>query len=278
MTVIVLALIITLATGSYLLVSNLQQFTVTLPSTNQISLFLKTDVDSTQSNQLINKLRNHALVQSVNLISKEQALEEFKINSGFGVALDALVSNPLPVVIEVLPKENIDDVPQLLQLANEFQHLSEVDFAQLDMQWAKRLQELIAAAQRASALLNLFLLVSVLFITANTVRLELQRRRDEVIISQLVGATTAFIRRPFLYSGFWLGFLASIMAWFIVTITLLTLKPSVEALSVAYQNIFHLVFLSVSETLALLFICSITSVLGSWLLVTYQLRHVKPDS
>jgi cell division transport system permease protein len=117
----------------------------------------------------------------------------------------------------------------------------------------------------------------VTFITGNTIRLELQNRQDEVYISKLVGATHTFIQRPFLYTGFWLGFIAGFSAWLIVTVMLLILETPVEKLSALYSGSFELLFLSFGEFILLLMMTSVLAVLGSWIVLHYQLRQIKPQ-
>ena len=112
---------------------------------------------------------------------------------------------------------------------------------------------------------------------ANTIRLELYSRRDEVVIAKLVGATNGFILRPFLYSGFWIGFFSGVTAWFIVTVIMLILKQPVETLSRLYDSAFHVLFLGFGETLALLLISSVLGVVGSWIVLHFQLQQLKPE-
>jgi cell division transport system permease protein len=131
-------------------------------------------------------------------------------------------------------------------------------------------------ASRGVMLVSLLLGFAVTFITGNTIRLELQNRQDEVYISKLVGATHSFIQRPFLYTGFWLGFISGFLGWLIMTITLLILETPVEKLSTLYNSSFDLLFLSFSDFILLLTISSLLAVLGSWAVLHYQLRQLKP--
>ncbi|MCK5189649.1 MAG: permease-like cell division protein FtsX, partial [Methylococcales bacterium] len=110
MTIIVMAIAISLASGFYLLVVNMQQLTGNLESTNQISLFLKSNVSDKSAEKLADKIRKNSNIEKVALITKEQALTEFKIYSGFGDALSVLETNPLPIVIQVLPENTLDDL------------------------------------------------------------------------------------------------------------------------------------------------------------------------
>ncbi len=277
MTIVVLAIAISLASGFYILVANLQQLAGNLVSSNQISLFLKDEVSEIRARSFAEKIRQNSDIQDVKIISKEQALGEFQAYSGFGDAVKALEKNPLPIVIQVLPTNSFENEQALEKMLEDFNRLTEVDFAQMDMQWVKRLQSIIEVARRGVTLLSLLLGAGVLFITANTIRLELHNRKDEVIIAKLVGATNNFIHRPFLYSGFWIGFFSGVSAWFIVTIIMLILKQPVENLSRLYDGSFHLLFLGFLDTLMLLFISSVLGVVGSWIVLHFQLQQLKPE-
>lgn len=276
MTVIVMAIAISLAAGFYLLVDNMRQLTGDIESTNQISLFLKSNVSDEAGKQLTDKIRQNKAVDKAVLITKEQALREFKTYSGFGDALNVLDVNPLPAVIQILPKNTLGDMQTVESLMVEFKYLSQVDFAQLDMQWVKRLQSMMQFLQRGVFILTLLLGFAVLVITGNTIRLELQNRRDEVLVAKLVGATRSFIQRPFIYTGFWLGLLAGLVAWLIVSIIMLVLQGPIEELSALYDGSFNLSYLSFVDIILLLSISSFLSVLGAWIVLHYQLQEIKP--
>jgi cell division transport system permease protein len=274
-TIVVLAITISLAGGFYMLVVNLQQLTGSLEDSNQISLFLKEDVSDAYANKFADSIKDNPNVQSVKVISKEQGLAEFETYSGFGAAINALEVNPLPIVIQVLPKDTLEDEQGLVALFDDLKRSPEVDFAQMDMQWVKRLQSIVAIAKRGTTLLGLMLAIAVIFVTGNTIRLEVHNRRDEIVIAKLVGATNSFIQRPFLYSGFWIGLVSGVMAWFIVTIMMLILKQSVETLSALYQDAFKMLFFSYGETFILLGLSCLLAVLGSCAVLQFQLRYTK---
>lgn len=277
MTIAVLAIAISLASGFYILVVNLQQLTGNLETSNQLSLFLRDDVSDAHANKLADSIRQNENVQDVKIISRKQALTEFQTYSGFGTAINALEENPLPIVIQVLPKNSLEDKQGLEDLLKSFEQSAEVDFAQMDLQWIERLQSIMSVARLFATLLNLMLGGAVLFIIGNTIRLELHTRRDEVVIAKLVGATNGFIRRPFLYTGFWIGFISGVSAWFVVTTLMLVLRQSVEQLSGLYGDSFHLLFLNFTQTVGLIGISSALGVLGSWAVLMYQLQHTKSE-
>ena len=275
MIIAVLAIAISLASGFYILVNNLQQLTGNLETSNQISLFLRDDVSEMHANKLANNVRENVNIKEVKLITREQALADFKSYSGFGAVIDRLEENPLPIVIQVLAKNTLDDKQELASLFKSFQQYPEVDFAQMDMQWLERLQSIVSLARLFVSLVNILLAAAVLFIIGNTVRLELHARREEVVIAKLVGATNSFIYRPFLYTGFWIGFISGVSAWFIVTTLMLILRQSVETLSDLYGGGLHLVFLSFPETMAMIFIASLLGIFGSWVVLICQLQKTK---
>jgi cell division transport system permease protein len=135
----------------------------------------------------------------------------------------------------------------------------------------------VGLARRGVMLANVLLSFAVLFIMGNTIRLELENRREEVLITKLVGATYGFIQRPFLYTGFWLGFCAGASAWLIVSIMLLILKHPIEQLALLYQTDYRVLFLSFNESALLLLVASTLGVLGAWIVLYYQLEQMKPE-
>jgi len=277
LTIGVLAISIALAACFYLLVANLEQLTGTIETSNQISLFLKDTVSEAEARKLVQTISKNVEVAEIKLISKDEALAEFKANSGLDTALDALEGNPLPIVLEVLPVPAQTNTAALQKLQQNLQQYPEVDEAQLDMQWLERMQSIIKLAEQATQSISILLGFGVLFITGNTIRLELHNRREEVVIAKLVGATNRFIQRPFLYGGFWIGFLSGVAAWFIVTVIMLLLWRSVENLSLLCEGSFHLRFLEYGESVYLILLSSSLGVIGSWAVLAYQLRQLRPE-
>lgn len=277
MTILVLAVAISLASGFYILVANLQQLTGNLETSNQMSLFLRDNVSDNAGQKLAEQLKANPAVETVRFITRREAMDEFKANSGFADALNALDSNPLPGVIEVLPKNVLQGNDDLNRLMSEFKQLPQVEFVQIDMQWVEKVQTIMLIASRGVLLVAVLLGFAVTFITGNTIRLELHNRQDEVFISKLVGATHGFIQRPFLYTGFWLGGISGFLGWMIITFMLLVLEGPVEKLSALYGGSFQLLFLSFSEFVLLMLMSSALAVLGAWVVLNYQLRLLKPE-
>ncbi|NOQ16684.1 MAG: FtsX-like permease family protein [Methyloprofundus sp.] len=277
MAIAVMAIAIALAGSFYILVSNAQQIVDSLQTGKQVSLFLHERVTEQQAQRLVQRLQKYEQIDTVTLITKQQALVEFQQYSGFGAALDALETNPLPNVIQVLPDSSVTEALQLTQLLAQLQQEREVDFAQMDMDWVARLQAIMQISSSVLVLLSVLLALAVVFITGNTIRLELQARREEVIVQKLVGATNRFISLPFLYSGFWFGLLAGLLAWSIIALMLLLISTPVEQLSVLYQSHFQLRFLSFAESMLLFFGAAVLGIVGAQAVAYHQLRQLKPE-
>ncbi len=276
MTVIVMAIALALAGGFYIVLSNTQQFVDTLQTSRQISVFLQEQVTDEQAKNIAQRLRENNNIKEVVFISKQQALAEFRQYSGFGRALNALEKNPLPAVLQVTPINTMTEAHQLKQLLVQLQAEQAVDFAQIDMAWVSRLQAIMQITHRAVYLISGLLAIAVIFITGNTIRLELQSRYDELVVEKLVGATHAYICLPFLYSGFWFGFISGLIAGGIISLILLVLKAPLDKLSLLYQSQFQLQFGHFSEFIALLLLASGLGILGALVVASYQLRLVKP--
>lgn len=277
MAVTVMAIAIALSGSFYVLVNNAQQLVNTFQDGKQISLFLHQKVSDQQARQLVQELQKNEAIEKVILISKQQALVEFQQYSGFGAALNALEANPLPAVLQVYPKDSLSEAYQLQKLLTDMQNQNMVDFAQMDMDWVARLQSMMQVFSRIVVLLSGLLALAVVFITGNTIRSELQARHDEVVVTKLVGGTNTFICLPFLYAGFWYGFISGILAWGIITLMLVMINGPIEQLSLLYQSQFTLHFMSFSESALLVLAASVLGVIGAFAVASHQLRLLKPE-
>jgi cell division transport system permease protein len=151
-----------------------------------------------------------------------------------------------------------------------------VEMAQLDMQWVKRLYGLMDIGRRGVWVLASLLALAVLLVVGNTIRLAIQNRRDEIIITKLIGGTDTFIRRPFLYTGFWYGVLGGIIAFILVQASLGVLAGPVNNLAGLYSSTFRLDGMDLPTVGALLSSGMVLGLLGSWLAVGRHLRAIEP--
>ncbi|MBA1445557.1 MAG: permease-like cell division protein FtsX [Chromatiales bacterium] len=277
MTAAVIGIALALPIGLHVMLNNLQNVSGGWESGASISLFLKQEISDKRAVALSKKLRLHQRIESVQVISKASAMAEFRRLSGFGDALEALDSNPLPALLVILPKSEYSTPVTAQLLVRELGLLPETDIVQLDLQWVRRLQAITEIAQRAVLVLATLLGLAVLLIIGNTIRLEIQNRHAEIEITKLIGATNGFIRRPFLYTGLWYGLFGGIIAWLLVAISILLISGPVAQLAMLYQSAFDLSSLDITTTLLLLAGSAGLGLLGSWIAVGRHLSEIEPS-
>ncbi len=275
MTAAVIGIALALPASLYVFARNLQQLSRTWQPTAALSLFLHLDVQQPQAERLAQRLLDKPDIQSVQLILPDQALESLKSDPAFAEAIAQLPENPLPVVIALSPAPRLADPESLEALADWLSSLPEVEFARLDTRWMQRFQGILALVERLVLLLAFALSGGVLLIIGNTIRLEIENRREEIEIMDLVGATPGFIRRPFLYIGIWYGLLGGGIAWVLIAFGLFLLQEPVAHLAQLYQMDFHLKGLEAKELGTLLGGSAGLGLLGSWLSVG---RHLQTAS
>jgi cell division transport system permease protein len=276
MTAAVIGIALAMPTGLFLLLDNLQHLSGSWEGQASLSVFLKPEIDSDTARQLADNLAAWPEISAVRLITPQQALQEFSEHSGFADVLGLLEDNPLPVVLIVTPAANQADPALAGALQGRLAALPETDLAQLDLQWVQRLAAILDIARRGIMVISVLLALAVLLVVGNTIRLEIQNRREEILVTKLIGATNAFVRRPFLYSGAWFGIFGALLAWLLVETGFWLLSGPVGTLMGLYQSEFTL------ETLPLVLLGLLTltgvllGLLGSWLAVGRHLNAIEP--
>lgn len=276
MTAMVIGIALALPTGLYLLLENAQRVTGGWDSAAQILLATKLSVSDEQAAELAGTLRERKDIRAVRLLTREQAREDYKALSGSGEALDLLEDNPLPPLLIVRPAISQQDHDSISRLQEELKQLPQADVVELDMLWVKRLYAFMAIGQRGVLVIAALLALAVLLIVGNTIRLDIQNRRDEIVITKLIGATNAFIRRPFLYSGLWYGLAGGLIAWLLIVIAFALLSGPVQQLAGLYDSAHSLSSLSFVDTFMLWFGSALLGLIGSWLAVGRHLKAIEP--
>jgi cell division transport system permease protein len=230
----VMGLALALPLGLEVLVRNVRGATGDFSDAVGMSVYLKMQTSEQSARQLAQNLRAHAGVAGVTLITAAQALEEFRDSSGFGAALDALTDNPLPHVLIVRPAADASSPAQMEALRTAITAWPEVDSVQLDRDWLQRFDALVDLLRRVLWISAGLLGAGVIIIVGNTIRLEIRSRSAEIEITQLVGGSRAFVRRPFLYTGALYGLLAGALGWAIVEAARAALAPSAARLAALY--------------------------------------------
>ena len=274
LTIGVLGVSLTLPVTLHLLVKNMQQVSDSFTQAAEISLFIKDGSSPTQIGSLKAILQGDAAIARVTHISKQQALAEFAEVSGFGPALNYLTDNPLPDVLLVLPKNTQADAARAL--LNRLNKERLVEYGKLDIDWLTRLDAIVSLLQQAVAVIALLLLGAVVLIIGNTIRLSIMNKKDEIEVMKLVGATDAFIQRPFLYSGVWFGVFGGLLAYLIVETMLLWLQGAIISVTELYGSEFRLMSLSVAEFFGLMLLAVLLGLTGSYLSVRRHISAIEP--
>jgi cell division transport system permease protein len=275
LTAFVIGITLALPAGLHTLVANLGQAGDSLQGSLHASLFLSDDVTEERGRELTRQIARRPGVSSALYISKEQAMQEFRSYSGFGEALDLLQENPLPATIVVSPNAKVDQA-STTALLKELASMPEVSQAKLDEKWLQRLYAIVALVQRAVLMIAAALALAVLTVVGNTIRLDIENRRDEIEVMKLIGAGSGYIRRPFLYTGLWYGLAGGALACGLVEAGVLALVEPARQLAGLYDSQASLHGLSFNAGLAVFGAGVVLGWLGAFWAVSRHLRHIEP--
>jgi len=234
LTIAVIGIALALPAALHLLVRNAAHLGQGWEGATQVSLFLERNVTDDAARTLARALARRSDVASARAISREQALAQFRRQSGFSQALDVLNENPLPAVIVIHPAST--SAAAVEHLVRQLRPIPEIDRVQMDRQWLRRYFAIVHLVERGVTVLSVLLGIAVIIVVGNTIRLDIQNRRQEIEVQKLIGATDAFIRRPFLYTGLWYGALGGIAACALLGIGLLALRGPASQLAVLYHS------------------------------------------
>ncbi len=273
-TLAAIAIALSLPSSLYLLLKNLKTLTDDKREVPTISLFIKQDISEQQARDRAELLEEMPEIDKVIVVPRDEALADFRQITGFAETLETLDENPLPHVLVVTPHLKLVGDPGLdmEKLAKKLESFSEIDLVQMDIEWVKRLRGILNITERAILLISVLLALTVLLVIGNTIKLNIENRKEEIEVSKLIGATTAYIRRPFLYSGIWYGLFGGIISLVFVHLALLFLVSPVNELAQLYGSNFTISGLGLEVTLYILLASSLLGLIGAWIAVTSHLR------
>ena len=276
LTIAVIGIALALPVALYLVVANARTVTAGLGDTVQLSVYLRLPTTTEQARKVARAIKARDEVGEAILVSPDEGLAEFRALSGIGEALKALAENPLPWVVKLRPAAGQDSAADVEALAADLRKLPEVELVEADTAWVRRLHAILDALRQIVVLAAAVLALGVLAIVGNTIRLEINGRRAEIEVTKLVGGSNAFVRRPFLYSGFWQGLAGGLLAVALILIGLVILKAPVARVAAAYGATFALSGLAVREYFAVIGGGAILGLLGAWLAAAFHLRRIEP--
>ncbi|HVR81981.1 MAG TPA: permease-like cell division protein FtsX [Luteimonas sp.] len=269
LTVGVMAVALALPLGLWLVLSNVERFAGDVQQAREISVFLKPEIDSARAQALAQTLRGRGDIARVALRTPQQGLAELRA-SGLGGAITAVGDNPLPSLLVVTPKGD-----EAL-LASSLQALPEADLVQHDALWRQRLDGWLRFGGRVALVLAALLGLGALLVVGNTVRLDIQSRREEIGVQQLLGATDGFIRRPFLYLGVWYGLAAGALAIGLLTLAAIALRAPLMELAARYSSRFLLLGFDPPTAAGVVLGAALLGWLGAGVVTGHYLRQTRP--
>jgi cell division transport system permease protein len=265
----VMAVALALPLGLWLVLANVTRFSGDVQHAREISVFLRSDVDARAAQALAGRLRAREDIGDVRVRTPAQGLAELRA-SGLGDAIDAVGENPLPSVLVVTPRgdENL--------LAASLQQLPQAELVQHDAQWRQRLDGWLRFGNRVALVLALLLGAGALLVVGNTVRLDIQSRREEIGVLQHLGATDGFIRRPFLYLGLWYGLASGTLAIGLLTLAWFALRAPLAELTASYGSRFELAGFDPVTAAAVVLGAGVLGWLGAGIVAGHYLRQTRP--
>jgi cell division transport system permease protein len=274
MTIVVIAIALALPAGLRVLMNNVQVLSGSWEGAVDFTVYLEMDIEAARVDAIRRDVLARLDVGQVVVISPVDAMAEFRAYSGFGEALDALQENPLPYSLVVRPVTG--DSVDVEALADALASMQDVDFVQLDTAWVERLSAIVALATRVIDIATLLLSLAVVLVIGNTIRLEINSRREEIQVVKLVGGSDGFIRRPFLYMGLFYGFSGALLAAVTVAIGLSLVTSPTRALAELYGSGFNLAGLTWAQSSVLLGGGAALGWAGAGIATARHLRAIEP--
>ena len=272
LSVFVIGIAITLPLGLYVAFANVNAAAGRVSTEPNINVYLALNASEQETRDLERRLKSLGGVDSVTFISRESALQEMKRVANLAELLGSLEVNPLPHAFAIRP--TAVDAATLEALRKEITTLPKVESLTMDFEWAQKLKRFATFAERIVLLLGLLLATAVVFVTGNTIRLQILTQKDEIEVSQLIGATRRFIRRPFLYFGAFQGLLAGLVADLNVMAFVWWAGAEVHALTASYGGDFSLRAPTLNQYLGVVLFSGLLGWFGAFLSVWLYLRRV----
>lgn len=263
LTVLVITVSLTIPTVSYLLWKNTSHAATEFYPEPELTVYLHKNLAEHDINAVVERIRQFDTdkVDSLNYISRQQSLDEFRSWSGFGEALDILDDNPLPAVVLLKPKKTFTSPENMLKLRNGLQNIKGVQEVRLDNGWLEKLTAITQLIARVAVTCTLLMLIAVFLVISNSIRSDVSNSKASIDVMQLLGATDHFISRPFLYIGMIYGLLGSLLAMLFSLMTISYFTGVVRYVSDMFTVKFELHGFDVSEAI---FIMALSIFLG-WL-------------
>lgn len=273
LTLLMLAVAMTLPLFLYLGVQSGQSVLGKLNESPQITVYMDTDAAKADTDTVQNLLQRDSRLKSVRFISKQEGLEELQSNLDQDL-VSMLDSNPLPDVFIVTPDAH--STPQQMQaIYQDLVKLPRVESATMDTEWVHTLYQINEFIHKILWFLAVTLGMAFVLVAHNTIRLQILSRKEEIEITKLLGAPASFIRRPFLYQAVWQSVFSAWVSLGLCAWLLNTVRPMVDAIFKPYAINIGWRFFTLGETMLVLGFVVALGIFGAWLATTQHLLGFK---
>ena len=272
LTVLVIAVSLTIPTVSYLLWKNIHHATTQFYPESELTVYLHKNLSEEDANLVVEKIRQQEGVESLNYISRQESLNEFRHWSGFSEELDVLDDNPLPAVVMIKPTKAFNESQKRNELRENLDKIKGVQEVRLDNDWLEKLTALTWLVAHVAIFCTVLMAIAVFLVIGNSIRADVYSNQANIEVMKLLGATDQFILRPFLYTGMIYAALGGFFACIFSSLTIGYFTGAVKYVTDIFAVNFNLNGLGLVEFLFLIVVCIIMGYIGAWLSATRYTR------
>lgn len=275
LTVLVIAVSLTIPTVSFLLWKNTHQATTKFYPETELTVYLHKNLNEDDANVIVEKIRQQSGIESLNYISRQESLKDFRSWSGFGNELDILDDNPLPAVIMIKPNEEFQASEKRQQLHDQLMKIKGVEEVRMDNDWLEKLTALTWLIAHVAIFCAVLMSLAVFLVIGNSIRSDVYSSKANIQVMKLLGATDQFVLRPFLYTGMIYAFFGALLACLFSALLIGYFTSAVKYVTDIFAVNFELNGLAPAEILFLLIICSIVGYASAWIAATKHIKQIE---
>lgn len=268
-----LAVAMTLPLALYLGVQSSSPFIGKLAQTPQVTMYMDRQATGDDLAHVETTLEGMANVAKIEFVSKDEALEQLQLGMGENDLVSLMDGNPLPHAFVITPKQM--ETKALLALKDELGSLPMVDQASVDAEWAQTIQKIMHLLNQLTLFLAITLSLAFVLVAHNTIRLQILSKKEEIEVTKLLGASSSFIRRPFLYQAIWQGVFSSLLSLILCSWIVGGAQKLFDEAFSAYGVVFPWRFFTLAEVIVVFVVVSLLGVLGAYLATQQHLNSYK---
>jgi cell division transport system permease protein len=272
-----LAIGVALALPAVLLLalSNVSQVVDRFDDPARLSVLLSEDTDAATAQRVRDRLAQRSELATVIWIDRDAALATFADDLGLSSLLSQLENNPLPHTLALTPRYELS-AAALEVLAADIAREAEVAEVVLDSRWLARFTAILAVAERVIWLIGGLTGLGAILVLGNIVHLGVEARRAEIVVVKLIGGSPHYARRPFLYTGLWLGVGGGLLSVIMVLGVTLWLDPVLRPLAALYDSDWVFRPLTLVQAAQLMLIGGALGLASAWQSASRHLYQIEP--